>query len=101
MLQALASRHSGVATLERNEPFNTDVLSEPGEMAAPFILQRDRGMRLDFLLDRTLQVSAEHMGFGMELVRFFLFRGCFWCFRHSRHFVRSPNLRSLLDLQFE
>src|ERR1700687_4837629 len=104
MLQALTSRHPGEASLKGNQPLDANVLGEPGEVAAAPALHLDRGMPLDFLLDRTLQMSAEHMGFGMEFVRWWfilLTRDCFWCFRPSRHFVRSPNLRSLLDLQFE
>ena len=61
-------------------------------------------MLLNFLLNRTLQLSAEHVRFGVVLVLWSywsLFLLIDSCVRNGRHIFHSAHLSSILDFQFK
>ena len=69
MLLGAGSGNAGMALGEGDEPFDADGFGEAGEVTAAPVFQCDGGMLFDLLLDRTLQVSAENVGFGMVVMR--------------------------------
>jgi hypothetical protein len=78
-----------VALGKGNQAFDADFFGEAGKVTAPTVFQCHWRVLFNFLLDRSLQVPAQHVSFGMVVMGSNLAVDHRWCLRHSRHIVRS------------
>jgi hypothetical protein len=89
---ALTSGHASMTRPKTDEALDAGIFDQACEVASPFVFQRDPRMFLDFVFDRGSYVSAEDVGFCVELV----YRCC-----QCRHSDLLRSIKLLLNLQIK
>ena len=98
ILQAWRARYPSFSLGEGNQSLNTDVLNVTDEVAASSVVQGDRRLAFDYLIDRTLQAPAKYVSFGVVVVIRRDSGDCVWWLGHSGHSVPPLLYRSFLNL---